>query len=95
MLLMLFLAVTSATSAELVAAAAVLSNDCYKRYAKPKATDQQMVRASQASVIIFAVVAAISGTVFWKIGLSMGYLYELMGCLVRRPLSLCRSIDED
>ncbi|ELU39310.1 urea transporter [Rhizoctonia solani AG-1 IA] len=46
MLILLFLAVTSATSAELIAVSSLLTYDVYKRYINPRATEAQIMRVS-------------------------------------------------
>ncbi|KAG6834308.1 hypothetical protein H0H93_010577, partial [Arthromyces matolae] len=46
MLVLLFLAVTSATSAELIAVSSILTYDVYKRYINPSATEGQIMRVS-------------------------------------------------
>ena len=50
LLIVLFLAVTSATSAELIAVSALLTYDVYKRYINPQATEAQILRVSHAMV---------------------------------------------
>ena len=50
LLIVLFLAVTSATSAELIAVSALLTYDVYKRYINPHATETQILRVSHAMV---------------------------------------------
>jgi len=49
-LIVLFLAVTSATSAELIAVSSILTYDVYKRYFNPAATESQVLKVSHASV---------------------------------------------
>ncbi|KAG6881051.1 hypothetical protein C0993_003087, partial [Termitomyces sp. T159_Od127] len=46
MLVLLFLAVTSATSAELIAVSSILTYDVYKRYINPLASKKQVLRVS-------------------------------------------------
>ncbi|KAL7413855.1 urea transporter [Mrakia frigida] len=82
MLLLLFLAVTSATSAEQVAVSSIFTYDIYKRYINKNATDAQLIRASHMAVIGWSLIMGISGTAFYYIGISMGFLYELMGSLL-------------
>jgi urea-proton symporter len=50
MLISLFLAVTSATSAELIAVSSILTYDVYKRYINPHATEAQILRVSRYMV---------------------------------------------
>ena len=75
MLILLFLAVTSATSAELIAVSSILTYDVYKRYINPHATEAQILRVSHYMVAAFAVFMGIAGTIFFYIGVSMGWLY--------------------
>ncbi|KAG8221669.1 urea transporter [Butyriboletus roseoflavus] len=92
LLVILFLAVTSATSAELIAVSSVLTYDVYVRYINPQATEQQVLKMSHAGVIIFALVMGIAGTIFYYIGVSMGWLYTFMGVILGSgvvPIALC------
>ncbi|KAF8552643.1 urea transporter [Imleria badia] len=92
LLVVLFLAVTSATSAELIAVSSLLTYDVYVRYMNPKATEQQVLRMSHLGVVIFALVMGIAGTIFFYIGVSMGWLYTFMGVILGSgvvPIALC------
>ncbi|KAG2111969.1 urea transporter [Suillus discolor] len=92
LLIVLFLAVTSATSAELIAVSSILTYDVYVRYINPKATEQQILRMSHAGVAIFALVMGIAGVIFYYIGVSMGWLYTFMGVILGSavcPIALC------
>jgi len=81
-LVVLFLAVTSATSAELIAVSSILTYDIYKRYFNPKATESQVLAVSHASVALFAVIMGLLGLIFFYIGISMGWLYTFMGVIL-------------
>jgi len=50
LLILLFLAVTSATSAELIAVSSILTYDVYVRYINPQATEEQVLRMSHIGV---------------------------------------------
>lgn len=92
LLIVLFLAVTSATSAELIAVSAVLTYDVYKRYINPRATEVQILRVSHAMVLFFAIVMGILGLIFYYIGISMGWLYDFMGVVLGSavvPIASC------
>ncbi|KAH7921519.1 urea transporter [Leucogyrophana mollusca] len=92
LLVLLFLAVTSATSAELIAVSAIITYDVYKRYINPNATEQQILRMSHAGVLVWALVMGIAGVVFYYIGVSMGWLYTFMGVILGSavvPIALC------
>jgi len=92
MLVLLFLAVTSATSAELIAVSSILTYDVYKRYFNPRATEHQVLRASQYGILGYAIFMGLAGTVFYYIGVSLGWLYTFMGTLLGSavvPIALC------
>ncbi|KAH9950736.1 urea transporter [Amylocystis lapponica] len=92
LLVVLFLAVTSATSAELIAVSAVLTYDVYKKYINPKATEAQILTVSHAMVALFAVVMGVLGLIFFYIGISMGWLYDFMGVVLGSavaPIAAC------
>ncbi|KAG8830533.1 hypothetical protein FRC17_004740 [Serendipita sp. 399] len=92
MLILLFLAVTSATSAELIAVSSILTYDVYKKYINPHATEAQILRVSHYMVAAFAIFMGIAGTIFFYIGVSMGWLYTFMGVLLGSavvPIALC------
>ncbi|KAI0685361.1 urea transporter [Cytidiella melzeri] len=94
LLVVLFLAVTSATSAELIAVSSILTFDVYKKYVNPKATDQQTLWVSHASVVFFAVLMGLLGLIFFFIGISLNWLYEFMGVILGSavvPIALCIS----
>ncbi|KAH7890245.1 urea transporter [Phlebopus sp. FC_14] len=92
LLIVLFLAVTSATSAELIAVSSVLTYDVYVRYINPQATEEQILRMSHAGIAIFALVMGLAGVIFYYIGVSMGWLYTFMGVILGSavvPIALC------
>ncbi|KAI0311068.1 urea transporter [Amylostereum chailletii] len=92
MLVLLFLAVTSAASAELIAVSSLLTYDVYKKYIHPTAGEEQILRVSHAMVAVFAVCMGLAGLVFYYIGVSMGWLYTFMGVILGSgvvPIALC------
>lgn len=64
-----------ACSAELIAVSSILTFDVYKEYINPKATEEQILRVGHAGVALYAVVCGVAGTIFYYIGISMGWLY--------------------
>ncbi|KAG8899745.1 hypothetical protein FRB99_006461 [Tulasnella sp. 403] len=82
MLVLLFLAVTSATSAELIAVSSILTYDVYKRYINPQATEKQILWVSHMMIVAYAIFMGIAGTIFFYIGISMGWLYLFMGTVL-------------
>ncbi|KAI0292035.1 urea transporter [Russula brevipes] len=92
LLVLLFLAVTSASSAELIAVSSILTYDVYKKYINPHATESQILKVSHAMVAFFALCMGIAGMIFYYIGISMGWLYTFMGVILGSavvPIALC------
>ncbi|KAK0450295.1 urea transporter [Desarmillaria tabescens] len=92
LLVLLFLAVTSATSAELIAVSSLLTYDVYKKYINPRATEQQILRIGHLMVAVYAVIMGLAGLIFYYIGVSMGWLYTFMGVILGSgvvPIALC------
>ncbi|KAF8218018.1 urea transporter [Mycena galopus ATCC 62051] len=92
LLVLLFLAVTSATSAELIAVSSLLTYDVYKKYINPEATEAQILRVSHLMVALYALVIGLAGLIFFYIGVSMGWLYTFMGVILGSgvaPIALC------
>ncbi|VDC00538.1 unnamed protein product [Peniophora sp. CBMAI 1063] len=92
MLVLLFLAVTSATSAEMIAVSSILTYDVYKRYINPHATEAQTLRMSHYMVAFYGLVMGLAGLIFFYIGVSMGWLYTFMGLFLGGgvvPIALC------
>ena len=83
-LVLLFLAVTSACSAELIAVSSILTYDVYKTYVNPKATEEQIFKVSHGAVAFYALVCGLAGVIFFYIGVSMGWLYvcSLSPCFI-------------
>lgn len=81
-LVMLFMSVTSATSAELIAFSSITTYDLYRTYINPNATGKQLVRASHISVISFGIFMAALSVVFNYIGVTVGWLLSFLGILL-------------
>jgi len=82
LLVLLFLAVTSACSAELIAVSSILTYDIYKTYINPRASEAQVLRVGHAAVALYAIVCGLAGIIFFFIGVSMGWLYTFMGVIL-------------
>lgn len=81
-LLLVFMAVTSAMSAELIAVSTVYTYDIYRTYINPTASGKKLMVMSHASVIIYSYAMAAFAIGLYYAGISMGYLYELMGVII-------------
>ncbi|KII91459.1 hypothetical protein PLICRDRAFT_156540 [Plicaturopsis crispa FD-325 SS-3] len=82
LLVLLFLAVTSASSAELIATSSIFTYDVYHTYINPNATEKQILFVSHLGVCIWGVCMAVFGVIFFEIGIGMGWLFEFMGCVL-------------
>ncbi len=67
-LLLIFMAVTSAMSAELIAVSSILTYDVYLTYINPQATGQRLIYTAHACVVGFAVALAAFSTALYYIG---------------------------
>lgn len=81
-LLLIFMAVTSASSAELIAVSSIWTYDIYQTYIHPAASGQFLIRMSHIACIVYALVLASFSTGLFYAGISMGYLYLMMGCII-------------
>ncbi|CAK7568240.1 MAG: urea active transporter [Sporothrix epigloea] len=81
-LLLVFMAVTSATSSELIAVSSIFTYDIYRTYINPAASGRRLVWMSHCMVIGYAVFIASFSVGLWYAGISMGYLYLMMGVIV-------------
>lgn len=76
------MAVTSTFSAELISVSSILTYDVYKTYINPKASGKQLIYISYAGVLFFALALAGFSTGLYYIGISLGYLYLMMGVII-------------
>ena len=81
-LLMIFMAVTSAMSSETVATTALLTYNVYQAYINPKATGKQLLAFSHCVTIGFAIVSAAIAVAFNHGGFSVSFLITAIGIFV-------------
>ncbi|KAF1987589.1 Na+/solute symporter [Aulographum hederae CBS 113979] len=81
-LFLMFMAVTSTFSAELISVSSILTYDVYKTYINPKASGKRLIWISYGGVVFFAIALAAFSTGLYYIGISMGYLYLMMGVII-------------
>lgn len=82
LLLLLFMAVTSSTSAELIAVSSLITFDVYKTYMKPSATSSQLVRMSHIGIIVFSVVLASFCCILNAVGIDLTWVLTILGVIV-------------
>lgn len=81
-LLMLFMSVTSATSAELIAFSSITTYDIFQKYFKRDASGKQLMRFAHCSVILFSLLMAVLATVFNYVGVTVGWLIGFIGIIL-------------
>ncbi|KAK1064086.1 urea active transporter [Friedmanniomyces endolithicus] len=81
-LLLIFMAVTSAMSAELIAVSSIFTYDIYQTYINPDASGRRLIYMSHTSCVVYAVIMASFSTGLYYAGISMGYLYLMMGVII-------------
>lgn len=81
-LLIVFMAVTSATSSELIAVSSIFTYDLYRTYFKPDASGKRLIYMSHCIVVGYALFIASFSVGLWYAGISMGYLYVMMGVII-------------
>ncbi|KAI1766737.1 Na+/solute symporter [Hypoxylon sp. FL1150] len=81
-LLIIFMAVTSATSSELIAVSSIFTYDFYRTYFKPDASGRRLIYMSHVIVVGYALFISTFSVGLYYAGISMGYLYLMMGCII-------------
>ncbi|KAL4418865.1 hypothetical protein ABPG77_002621 [Micractinium sp. CCAP 211/92] len=80
--IMLFMAVTSTGSAELIAVSSLFSYDFYRTYINPKASGKDIIRVSRYVIVGFGLFMGVLAIILFKIGLSLGWVYLFMGIAI-------------
>ncbi|KAI0058357.1 urea transporter [Artomyces pyxidatus] len=79
MLLLVFLSVTSALSAELIATSTLLSYDVYRHYFRPNASSHDVVYASRWFILFWALFTGGLSSIFKAVGINLGWLFNFLG----------------
>lgn len=82
MLVLLFMAVTSSTSAELIAVSSLLTFDVYKTYIRPDAPSSKLVQISHYGIILYALVLAVFCCILNAVGLNLTWLLTVLAIIV-------------
>jgi SSS family transporter len=91
LLTMLFTAVTSAGSAELISVSSLVTYDVYRRYVRPSATGRGLMRISRLAIVGFGIGMGLLALILLQVGASLQYVYLAMGVLIGSavvPISL-------
>ncbi|MDI1490265.1 MAG: urea active transporter [Ramalina farinacea] len=78
-LLLIFMAVTSASSAEYIAVSSIFTYDIYQTYWNPRASGKMLINMAHSFVVLYAFLLAAFSTGLYYAGISIGYLYLMMG----------------
>ncbi|KAL6348441.1 hypothetical protein AAG906_005751 [Vitis piasezkii] len=82
LLTMLFMAVTSAGSSELIAVSSLCTYDIYRTYINPNASGKKILQVSRMVVLIFGCFMGLLAVILNKAGVSLGWMYLAMGVLI-------------
>ncbi|KAG9131565.1 hypothetical protein Leryth_015123 [Lithospermum erythrorhizon] len=82
LLTMLFMAVTSAGSSELIAVSSLCTYDIYRTYINPGATGKQVLQVSRGVILVFGCFMGILAVILNKAGVSLGWMYLAMGVFI-------------
>ena len=72
----------SATSSELIAVSSIFTYDLYRTYFNPNASGKWLIWMSHTIVVAYALFIATFSVGLWYAGISMGYLYVMMGVII-------------
>jgi urea-proton symporter len=82
-LVIVFMACTSITSAQLIAMSSIYAFDVYKTYINPKATNAQIITQSHVGVVGAWLVVSSLATAFHKGGVDLNWLLYMLGRISR------------
>lgn len=82
LLIVLFMAVTSCASAELIAVSSILTFDIFKTYIKSGATPKQLITVAHLMIGVWGLVMAVFACIWNVIGIDLGWLFLVMGQLI-------------
>ncbi|CAL9028634.1 unnamed protein product [Prunus brigantina] len=82
LLTMLFMAVTSAGSSELIAVSSLCTYDIYRTYINPEASGKKILQVSRGVILAFGCFMGMLAVILNKAGVSLGWMYLAMGVLI-------------
>jgi urea-proton symporter len=69
-------------SSELIAVSSIFTYDIYQTYIKPDASGKRLIYMSHMMVCVFGLIMAGFSTGLWYGGISLGYIYLMMGVII-------------
>lgn len=82
LLTMLFMAVTSAGSSELIAVSSLCTYDIYRTYINPNASGKKILQVSRSIILGFGCFMGVLAVILNKAGVSLGWMYLATGVIV-------------
>ncbi len=82
LLTVLFTAVMSAGSAELISVSSLITYDIYRTYIRPSASGRRLLQISSLTILFFGMGMGTLALVLLQVGLSLQYVYLAMGVLI-------------
>ncbi|CAK0824289.1 unnamed protein product [Prorocentrum cordatum] len=79
---MLFMIITSTGSAQGNAVSSLICYDVYRRYINPSATSSQILKVSQAVIVVFGLGMGALGVALNHMGLNLGWVYQFTGIAI-------------
>lgn len=82
-LLIIYLAVTSTVSAQMISVSSIVSFDIYRKYVNPKAQNSTLIKVSHLGVVFFGLFSAGFSVMLHYIGVDMtwlGYFLSMIIC---------------
>jgi len=79
--IVIFMAVTSTSSAQIVAVSSIVSSDVYHTYINPKASERSIINVSRAACVGFAIVGSAVSVALYYAGLSLTWTLYFLGVI--------------
>jgi urea-proton symporter len=81
-LVIIFMACTSITSAQLIAMSSIFSFDIYGTYINKNATNKQLIRMSHVGVVGSWLIVSTLATAFYEGGVDLNWLLYFLGIMI-------------
>lgn len=82
MLIIIFMAVTSAGSAEFMAVGSLFTFDIYKTYIRPKASGKELLLVTRITVFVFGMFTGVLSIILFVVGISVNLIFLVVGLVV-------------
>ncbi|CAL5222256.1 g4593 [Coccomyxa viridis] len=82
MLIIIFMAVTSAGSSEFMAVGSLFTFDIYKTYIRPKASGKELLLVTRITVFVFGMFTGVLSIILFVVGISVNLIFLVVGLVV-------------